>query len=194
MKQIRTALLLSLIVLLSTAVNGNADQHSAPSKIGGFTLKSDVSDYDIPHHKNYLNEVIITDLKGFRKGFIMFGTCENPGKILRIKLKYHDRSFKFFEQLLKRYKQSFGAKPKFSGDRFGNVKSWRWTFTDADGHRVSLVLQHNLKDTSESVGNMVKLSMPDLMDAERLCFNETHTSDSSQQKQTGQDWEILIPR
>lgn len=197
MRHLLSALLPSLIISLSIMSTPAAAQQTAPSTAGGFTLNSPISDYTIERHENYLSEVIITDLKGFRKGFITYGTCENPGRILRIKLKYHDRSYKFFEELLERYKQSFGEKPKFSGDRFGNVKSWKWEFVNKDSHRVTLVLQHNLKDTDESMGNMVKLSMPELMDSERLCFNESienKGADSKQGQEKDIEWEILIPR
>lgn len=197
MRQIPTALLIGLISSISVLVNPAASQQNVPSAVGGFTLNSPISDYDLKQHKNYLIELIVTDLEGFRKGFITYGTCENPDKILRIKLKYHDRSYKFYEELLERYKQKFGSKPQFSGDRFGNVKSWKWEFTNNDGHRVTLVLQHNLKDTDESIGNMVKLSLPDLMNAERLCFNKTAATDApadSGPKEQEIDWETFIPR
>ena len=105
-----------------------ASPPKAPTTAGGFSLNTPIENYPIENYANYLNEVIVTNLDGFRKGFITYGTCRNPGKILRIKLKYNDRSFKFFQELLKRYKNEFGAKPKFSGDQFGNVKSWKWSF------------------------------------------------------------------
>ena len=175
-----------------------ASPPKAPTSAGGFSLNTPIENYPVESHDNYLNEVIVADYKGFRKGFITYGTCRNPGKILRIKLKYKDRSFKFFQELLERYKNKFGAKPKFSGDQFGNVKSWKWSFTDENEQRVTLVLQHNLKDSDESVGNMVKLSLPDLMDEERLCFNERHhsknTTNTSQSKSDEKpDWQVLIP-
>lgn len=164
---------------------------TAPSSAGGFTLNRSIEEYPVESHNNYLNEVIVMDLKGFRKAFITYGTCRNPGKILRIKLKYEDKSFDFFKQLLSRYREKFGAKPKFSGDQFGNVKSWKWSLTDDQGRRISLQLQHNLRDDEESIGNMVKLSLPDLMDDERKCFNERH--DTGEKSATEAGWDDLIP-
>ena len=164
---------------------------TAPSSVGGFTLDRSIEEYPVESHANYLNEVIVTDLKGFRKAFITYGTCRNPGKILRIKLKYKDGSFDFFKELLSRYREKFGAKPKFSGDQFGNVRAWIWSLTDDQGRRVKLQLQHNLRDDEESIGNMVKLSLPDLMDDERKCFNERH--DSAEKSEKRADWEDFIP-
>lgn len=194
----RTLIITALAVvtiLIGQAHWSTAATPTVPSSVGGFTLDRSIDDYPVESHANYLNEVIITDLNGFRKAFIMYGTCRNPGKILRIKLKYTDKSQDFFKDLLKRYKEKFGAKPKFSGDQFGNVKSWKWSFTDDLGRRVTLQLQHNLKDDEESIGNMVKMSMPDMMDDERLCFNERHEKDNTTGKEKSEktDWEHLIP-
>jgi len=193
-----TFCLVSLTCLFTSLPLSEASPAKVPKSAGGFTLSSSIEDYPVESHDNYLNEVIVPDHKGFRKGFITYGTCRNPGKILRIKLKYNDRSFKFFQELLTRFKNEFGSKPKFSGDQFGNVKSWKWSFTDENDQRVTLVLQHNLKDSDESVGNMVKLSLPDLMNDERLCFNERHhpkgTSTTDQSKNSEEvDWQSLIP-
>lgn len=183
------------LVLIQT---GKAADPLVPSSVGGFSLHSSIEDYPAGSQANYLKEVIYTDFDGFRKGFITYGTCRNPGKILRIKLKYEERSYDFFQDLLKRYKKKFGAKPKYDGDQFGNVKSWKWSFTDAGGQRVTLELQHNLKDAEESKGNMVKLGLPDLMNEERLCFNERQESGKSKKAETQPrdgkpDWQILIP-
>lgn len=195
MRTIATILISGLILLTAHLERATADQQPVPSTAGGFTLNSSVEDYKMESQGHYLTEIIVSDMEGFRKGFITYGTCKNPGKILRIKLKYDDKSYKFFENLLSRYKQLFGKKPKFTGDRFGNVKSWKWTFVNKDNQRVNLTLQHNLEDTDESIGNMVKLSLPDQMTAERECFNKTYASKSEKTTQSPEpNWEILIPR
>ena len=194
---VTTFFIVTLTFLIDPLSLPAASSPEAPTTAGGFSLNTSIENYPIENYANYLNEVIVTNLDGYRKGFITYGTCRNPGKILRIKLKYYDRSFKFFQKLLKSYKNEFGSKPKFSGDQFGNVKSWKWSFTDENGQRTTLVLQHNLKDSEESIGNMVKLSLPDLMNDERHCFNERHRSDGTgagQSKSSEKvDWQKLIP-
>ena len=199
MKRIAILATILSLVLIPVQRLYAADETVVPSAVGGFVLNSSIKNYDTKGYANYLNEVIITGLKGFRKGFITSGTCANPDTILRIKLKYEDRSLAFFEELLKRYKQAFGSKPEFSGDRFGNVKSWEWQFADKDGHAIKLVLQHNLKDADETIGNMVKLSMPELMNEERECFNKAHAASAeanaeAQGGSEGPDWTVLIPK
>ena len=168
-----------------------AAEPTAPSSVGGFILDRSIEEYPVKGYAYYLNEMIYTDLKGYRKAFITYGACRNKGKILRIKLKYENKSFDFFKELLSRYREKFGAKPKFSGDQFGNVRAWKWSFTDDQGRRVNLELQHNLRDDEESIGNMVKLSLPDLMNDERRCFNELHDPEGGVAEEA--DWKDLIP-
>lgn len=189
----KITLFFCLLVLVQSSVL--AGEIRVPSRVGGFTLNTQIKDYGVSSHENYLKEVIFIDLEGFRKGFITYGTCNKPGEILRIKLKYRDRSYEFFEQLLEKYQESFGEKPKFTGGAFGNVKSWKWSFTNDQGQRVTLVLQHNLKDSDESVGNMLKLTLPDLMNAERTCFNKKHPQKSDKDATESEtDWAKLIPQ
>jgi hypothetical protein len=60
---------------------------------------------------------------------------------------------------------------------------------------VTLVLQHNLKDTDESIGNMVKLSLPEELAAERKCFNEIgyRQQEESKKDKSMRDWATLLP-
>ena len=199
MRHISIITTISILIVFSVYTAAHADAAKVPTAVGGFVLNSSIHDYKTENHANYLNEVIITDLQGFRKGFITYGTCLNEGRILRIKLKYENRSQDFFNELLTHFKKKFGSNPSFSGDPFGNVKGWKWLFTDEQGRRVTLELQHNLRDTDESIGNMVKLSMPDLMNDERLCFNNIHEKVSSpMEKQSPEkerlNWELFIPK
>ena len=191
MKKI-TLLFCLFLLVQSSAI---ADENRVPSSAGGFTLNTQIKDYGVSSYENYLKEVIFTDLESYRKGFITYGVCNRPGEVLRIKLKYQNKSYKFFEQLLNKYRESFGEKPKFTGGAFGNVKSWKWSFTNDQDQRVTLVLQHNLKDSDESMGNMLKLSLPDLMNEERICFNKTHPQKSGSDAPASEaDWSKLIPQ
>jgi hypothetical protein len=187
-----------LFVLLSTTATTDsiaATKTKAPMTAGGITLGTAIESYDFKSQDNFVKEVLLTDIKGFRKGFITYGTCERQGEILRIKLKYEDRSYPFFEKLLKQYKKTFGSDPKYVGGRFGNVKTWKWTFTNQEGQRVTLVLQHNLKNSDESVGNMMKLSMPDRLLAERECFNKASPQQQADTNKNIQlDWNLFLPK
>lgn len=167
---------------------------SAPLEVGGFKLGTSIDDYEYISYHNFLKQVVVENVGEFRKGIIEYGVCEKPGSIVRIKLKYADSKFSFYEELLKRYTRKFG-KPTYVGDAFGILKAWKWRFKDADGNRVSVRLQFNKKNPDESFGTVVKLSLPDRIEAERLCFNKMcDIREEKSEKPKKHDWGSLIPK
>ena len=101
---------------------------------------------------------------------------------------------------LKRFKQRFGEPSEWQGDPFHIVIDWKWSFTDKDGNSISLHLQHNTQDMEEKLGNTVKLSMTNAIEAERDCFEKkiagTQGREEKKVKDSGSetvDWERLIP-
>ena len=131
-----------------------------PKERGGFRLGEDITKYLDIQYSNYLKEVVVTDWHGFRKGVISYGICASPGKIVRISMKYEDPSKPFYEEPLKRFKKRFG-KPSIWGDAFGILYKWKWVFYDEHNERVHLILQHNLQNHHENIGNLVKLYYPE---------------------------------
>lgn len=173
---------------------------SVPHQVGGFTLGSDINDYPEVVDSNFLQETVVTDRYGFRKGIISTGVCKYPDQILKMRMKYDDSTKKFFQKLLKEYKKRFGAPHEWKGDSFGIVHIWKWHFTDSENRKVSLSLQHNLKNTNENIGNLIKLSYPELVEEERVCFNQM-----CEEKKNDQDvkkleelkqpnWDYMIPK
>ncbi len=172
---------------------------SAPREIGGFRLGASIDEYDFISYRNFLKEVVVQDIDGFRKGVISYGTCARPGEIVKIKLKYLDTSESFFKELLKRYKKKFGRPDQYIGDSFGIVKAWQWEFTDKQGELIRLKLQHNLKNPDEAMGNTVKLEMPNRIREERKCFNRQcearmRMGNCPMPTPEGKNWSNLIPR
>ena len=176
--------------------------NKTPNEVGGFTLGTSIEEYEFISYRNFLKQVVIDKIPGFRKGIIEYGVCDRPGEIVKIKLKYLDPSKSFFKKLLKRYKKKFGEPEKFVGDSFGIVKAWKWSFKNNNGNRVTMILQHNLKNPNEVTGNMVKLYMPDQVEAERKCFNKTcalRNPDAFKKAQGPLEWDEsgwqqMIPR
>jgi len=193
MTQLKLFLFITILFIAESMSGVARADAGMPLSVGGFTLGTSIENYTFVSQENFVEEVIVTDIKGFRKGHIMYGVCESPGEIIRIKLKYKNKSVKFFNRLLKKYKKKFSSKPKFVGDSFGLVKAWKWSFNNDDGVRVSLVLQHNLKDADESIGNMVKLSFPDRLIAERKCSNKSTQRDESDVKPINDNWGLFLP-
>jgi hypothetical protein len=193
-------LLCALLVLLFPALAPGAE---APREVGGFRLGSSIDQYDFITYQNYLKEVMVEDVDGFRKGTLYYGVCDRPGEIVKITLKYADTSKDFYRTALKQYKARFGTPDRYTGDSFGILKAWKWHFTDEQGNRVSLSLQYNSMDPNESLGTVVKLSLPERIDAERQCFNrmcsKRHAQRNKEERQehaqqTQIDWEQLLPR
>jgi hypothetical protein len=145
----------------------------------------------------YLHEVEARDQEGFQDGLIWIGNCAAPGRIVRIRLKYANNTRKFYDELLKRYKKRFGEPSEWRGDPFQVVISWKWSFTDPAGNRISLILQHNTRDEEESFGNTVKMTLWNLIDAERLCWEKKSAANrkktTRQKSPASPDWDKLLP-
>lgn len=173
---------------------------SVPHEIGGIALGSKVDSYPEIVQSNFLKEVVVTEWHGFRKGIISYGTCRYNGIILKIDMKYDDRSKEFFDTILTKFKENFGEPDSWNGDSFGVMLAWKWNFIDSDRNQVSVTLQHNGKNSNETLGNVVKLSYPEKIEEERLCFAdvcEQHKEKTDENrllelKKTG--WSYLIPR
>lgn len=202
---------LAIPVLIAIAPPATADVQAVPQAIGPFVLGADIKalaaavrmETALPlRYQEYLNEVEIEPLTGFKSGLITYGLCAHPGQVVRIKLKYQDSSRKFYDRLLERVKARFGRPSEYNGDPFHIVISWKWSFEDSSGRRISLNLAHNSRDVEEKYGNTVKLTMTSTIAEERACFLEKNDAVRAREadrpiplEQMGpQDWEPLVPR
>ncbi len=186
-------------------------QADAPNQIGGFVLDQDIKKFEdrvimdtalpVRYAENF-EEVEIKFTQGFKSGLITFGSCERPGHIVRIKLKYADSSKKFYNKLLKRFKQRFGEPNEYRGDPFKIVDAWKWSFANQQNQSISLILQHNTKDEAEKKGNAVKLTNSTLIEEDLLCYKRKQLDYRERLRQREwkavkpQDsgWELFIPR
>jgi len=173
---------------------------NAPHEIAGIALGTSVDDYPDIVRTNYLQEVVVTDWHGFRKGIISYGTCKYIDQILKIDMKYEDRDEEFYEKLLREFRQKFGEPTSWNGDSFGVMRIWKWQFIDNEQNRVSLSLQYNSKNSNETIGNVVKLAYPERMVEEQRCFAEMcqqskiNTDEKRKEELRKSDWSHLIPR
>ena len=179
-------------------------QAQAPREIAGFILGDQIETCEahlqmetaIPiRYQPYLREVQIKSMGGFKTGLITFENCVQPGRIVRIKMKYADGSKAFYQQLLKRYKARFGDDPEWRGDPFHISLAWKWSFADDQGNRISMTLQHNLKDREQKRGNAVKLTLHSALEEARGCFESGRArAKVPPQRMDPIDWNRLIPR
>jgi hypothetical protein len=179
----------------------------APHQVGGFVLGENIAEYreiikpetTLPiRYMEYLRETEIKEPEGYKQGVIWYGTCAKPGRIVRIKLKYADSSRNFYDSLLKKFKKRFGEPSEWRGDPFHVIIAWKWSFTDSENNSISLILYHNSRDEEEKKGNVVKLTMWNLIEEERRCFEKKHPQpeeETSEPRRRGPvNWEMLIPR
>ena len=150
-----------------------------PVHLGGFTLGDDIASYhqqmDMKTCREilfnqYMGEGKIFPPPGFKSGLVAYGLCDNPNKILRIKLKFADSSKSFFEKLLKKYKKHLGPPDEYKGDPFQTMIAWKWSFTNDQKEKISLILQHNDVVEDEKIGTAVKLTLTSQIEKERACF------------------------
>ena len=169
-------ILLPLVLLFPN----HASADKAPSTIAGITLGDQISRFVdlvqmetsiILRDRQYLREVRIRDIDGYKSGTVDFGTCSKPGQIVRIKLKYEYEDKNFFDQLLERFKKKFGEPDEWRGDPFHVIIAWKWSFRNEKGNSISLILQHS-RDEEYKWGNSVKLTNTTLMEQEQLCYEK----------------------
>jgi len=153
-------------------------------------------------YQEYLKEVEIAPLPGFKSGLMTYGFCSSPGRLVRIKLKYADASRAFYDALLSRVERRFGKPTAYEGDPFHIVIEWKWSFIDADGQRITLHLSHNNRDEEEKFGNALKLTHVSALEEERRCFLDRQPQDQAAtpdpapalKSLTENDWEKFLPQ
>jgi len=177
-----------------------------PVHLGGFTLGDDIENYKTlvdtktcrkVLFNRYLKECEIILRPEFKSGIITYGLCDRPNKILKIKLKFADASKKNYKQILSRYKKQFGQPDEYKGDAFKTVIAWKWSFTNNNNERISLILQYNEMNEEEKIGVAVKLTLTSQVEKERACFmadSPDKTKKLLKPKLKGKAlWDLLVP-
>ena len=171
----------AMVAAIVTAAASPGAAGEIPHSIAGFALGQPIEGYAgrvvmetaLPvRYMENLREVEIVPQEGFKSGLIAFGTCRKPKSIVRIKLKYADGRLDFYEELLKRFKEKFGEPDQYQGDPFRVFISWKWSFRDSHQNRVNLILQHNLEDEEEKIGNALKLTLQNELEEDARCFRQ----------------------
>lgn len=176
MRKIFVFILMAIALSATCALAGNG----FPTTLAGLTLGSDIGKYktlcnmveanpmsDAP----FLTEALIQPdaLPGVRGGSLIYANCKNKNKLARIKLKFNDRSQKFFGKLLKRYEAAFGKPDSYQGDAFKNVIAWEWVFTNDKGEKINLLLMWS-RDKEMRPGVSIKMTQATIYEQEYDCF------------------------
>lgn len=196
------ALILTALLLAAPAAHAGT---GFPLTLAGFTLGENVRDHasccdfdlasmnpDAP----FLTEVNLKAdfVPGVRGGSLTFANCENADKLVRIKIKFHDRSMALFEKLLEKYEKAFGEPDSYQGDSFRNVVAWQWDFSKG-GEKVSVLLMWS-RDRETRPGVSIKMTLDSLLNREYACYKAK--LDSQEKKHSGpkavRDLNAFVPR
>jgi len=171
--------ILCLLIVATTLIVSRTSFADAPHQIAGFVLGANINQYQhllrmdsvIPiRHLECLSEVETKPIEGYKNGYVLFGNCREPGRIVNIKMKYAYSDRAFYDQLLNIFKKKFGPPSEWRGDAFQTLISWKWSFTDKEHNKISMILQHYTGDDEEyTSGNSLKLSMTTAIEKERQC-------------------------
>lgn len=179
MKALALAVFLALAAALPCAA-----RTAAPLEIAGLRLGTDIgaasgkvnsAKVEVELPERYLSTVTVKPVEGFRSGYVTYGNCASPGRILRIKMNYDDPSREFHEKLLKALAKRYGEPTQWRGNPFGTLRIWKWKLTDTDLGDISLILQYYKgDDDSFTKGNSIRISAPDMLDKESACYRASH--------------------
>jgi len=120
----------------------------------------------------------VAPVAGYRSGYVDYGQCASPGRIVRIKMHYADDSLEFFNKVLAALKKRYGEPSQWRGNAFGTLRTWKWSVTGADGTRVSLILMHYAGDDGTfTQGNSIRIAQPDFVRQELRCQEAKDAAD-----------------
>jgi len=201
MRKFAAFMALGLLLASTSAFAGRG----FPLTLGGFTLGENIQAYTSCCDLNlsspmpdapFLTEMHIKPdfLDGVRGGSLSYANCKEKGRLVRIKLKFHNRGQALFKDLLARYKTVFGEPDSYQGDTFRNVIAWQWVF-EKDDQKVTLLLMWS-RDNEIRPGVSIKMTLESLLDSECDCFRER--MDRLEQKRGGptkvKDLNDFIPK
>lgn len=167
-----------------------ASAQSPPREIAGYRLGTNIKAYEgriAPENayavrlRPYLKEAAVSVPQGFASGYIVYGVCDAPGTIVRIKVKYEDDGRAFFDRLLEALKKQYGEPTQYVGDPFQAYVAWKWSFEVADNEKISMILSHYDGDDEEHTqGNALKLSLTSQIARESRCHESQRRKEQLQ--------------
>jgi hypothetical protein len=179
-------------------------QPQAPNHLAGIELGANVANFrELLNIKTshkiketpWLSRVDFKPTAYFRGGYVVFGECSSPGRIVRLKLKYQDEGMDFFRKVIMNLLDRYGNPAEYKGDLEGQVMGNKWSFTNAEGDSISLIIQRYMgEDLDMTRGNIVKLTDWTLMDAERSCYEFKHGVKAPPPTPKAPDFEGFLPK
>jgi hypothetical protein len=202
--------LLACLVILTAvfaAAAAHAQTAAAPREVAGIALGADVKDLasrlDLTKavplwDKPYLTRANIQPTKGFRSGYVLFGNCANPGRVVRVKLKYADKDPSFFRNTGRTLTSRYGDPKPLMSDQGSLYLGMAWKFGTLKTGVTALLLEHAAGDDPEDTeGTSIRLTDNSMLSLEQECYEKTrqkepHVQPSFPLFEITEDW--LLPK
>jgi hypothetical protein len=116
-------------------------------------------------------------MEGFTGGYVAYGNCKRPGRLLRIKLNYEDESQGLFSRLKKALKAKYGDSDEWRGGAFGTLKVWKWSVKSGKKETPDtsiVIMRYTGDDDDFTEGNSIRISFPAWIQEERECWEKSH--------------------
>jgi hypothetical protein len=170
-------LLVSLICLLFLPEVSSA---APPKSLAGVALGASVDDISDKIDMStslplwgapYLSKVSLKPVEGFRSGYVVYGTCKNIGRIIRIKMSYEDEGEELYHRLHIALAKRYGKAAEWRGNPFGTLRVWKWSMKDPSHNSISIIIErYEGEDDSFTPGNSIRLTNSTLMEEEKACY------------------------
>lgn len=203
MRRFFPSALLALAVF-ALAASCAVAQTPPPESLAGIDLGGDSARFGRYLHPGKAKAVEDTpslarrDIKAsgaFRGGYVLVGACASLGRVVRIKLKYADDTEEFFRRLSGALMDRYGLPVEYKGDLEGRVLGNKWSFVNAAGESISLIVQHSaIEGLDHDKGNVIKLTNWGLVEAERSCFEYRHPKAATPPAPAPASLDGLLPR
>jgi hypothetical protein len=172
------------------AIGATASAQNPPREIAGYRLGSNITVYGgriasenayAVRLRPYLKEAAVSVPQGFASGYVVYGVCDAPGIIVRIKVKYEDDGRAFFDRLLEALKKQYGEPSQYVGDPFQAYVAWKWSFNVSKNEKIAMILSHYDGDDEEHTqGNALKLSLTSQIAEESRCYEAQRRKEQTQ--------------
>jgi hypothetical protein len=177
---VRTLCWCAVLALASSAVEAGA---ASPLTLAGIKIGQQSQEIASRLDKDtalplwsqpYLTRVKLAPTRGYKSGYVSYGNCANPGRILRIKMKYQDGELKFAQELAQKLAVRFGKPVDFRGNSWGTASAYKWSIPLEKGASMSLILMHSISDDeSYTKGNSIRIAVPKWIEQEKQCYDKS---------------------
>lgn len=111
-------------------------------------------------------------IPGVRGGSLSYSGCSEQDRLIRMKLKFADRSEQLFKELHRLYQRRWGKPDQWMGNAFKTVQAWQWILGKGGPDEVEVILMYSKVDDMRP-GVSIKMTLNTLLHAEHVCWEQS---------------------